>query len=45
VSSGSLSEDGKKQLAILLSVQNQLPEPAKDPVVLFCEDASGQLMR
>ena len=36
------SEDGKKQLAMLLSIPNQLPEPAKDPVVLFAEAPQGQ---
>jgi len=36
------SEDGKKQLAMLLSIPNQLTEPAKDPVVLFAETPQGQ---
>jgi len=36
------SEDGKKQLALLLSMENQLPEAAKDPVVLFAETPEGQ---
>src|ERR1700751_2413118 len=36
------SEDGKQQLALLLSMQNQLREPAKDPVVLFMETTEGQ---
>ena len=36
------SDDGKKQLAMLLTIPNQLPEPAKDPVVLFAEVPQGQ---
>ena len=36
------SDDGKKQLAMLLSIPNQLREPAKDPVVLFAETPEGQ---
>ena len=36
------SEDGKKQLAMLLTVQNQLRNIPKDPVVLFRETAQGQ---
>jgi hypothetical protein len=36
------SEDGKKQLAMLLSIPNQLREPAKDPVVLFGETPAGE---
>jgi len=36
------SEDGKKQLAMLMSVPNKLPEAAKDPVVLFAEAPQGQ---
>jgi len=36
------SEDGKKQLAMLLSIPNQLRDPAKDPVVLFAETPQGQ---
>jgi hypothetical protein len=36
------SEDGKRQIAMLLSLQNQLTEPAKDPVVLFAETPQGQ---
>ncbi len=36
------SEDGKKQLAMLLSVPNQLRDIPKDPVVLFTETAQGQ---
>jgi len=36
------SEDGKKQLAMLLTVQNQLRDIPKDPVVLFNETAQGQ---
>jgi hypothetical protein len=36
------SEDGKKQLAMLLTVPNQLREIPKDPVVLFRETAQGQ---
>ena len=31
------SEDGKKQLAMLMSIPNQLSRPAKDPLVLFAE--------
>ena len=36
------SEDGKKQLAMLLSMPNQLRDIPKDPVVLFKETAEGQ---
>ncbi len=36
------SEDGKKQLALLLTVQNQLRDVPKDAVVLFRETAKGQ---
>jgi len=36
------SEDGKQQVAMLLTLQNQLPAPAKDPLVLFGETAAGQ---
>jgi hypothetical protein len=36
------SEDGKKQLAMLLTVPNQLRDIPKDPVVLFTETAVGQ---
>jgi hypothetical protein len=36
------SEDGTKQLAMLLSVQNQLRDIPKDPIVLFTETAQGQ---
>jgi len=36
------SEDGKRQFAMLLSMQNKLREPAKDPVVLFAETPAGQ---
>jgi len=36
------TEDGKKQLAMLLTVQNQLRDIPKDPVVLFHETAQGQ---
>jgi hypothetical protein len=36
------SEDGKKQLAMLLTVPNQLRDIPKDPVVLFSETAQGQ---
>jgi len=36
------SEDGHQQLAMLLSIQNQLREPARDPVVLFMETPEGQ---
>src|SRR6476469_6728534 len=36
------SEDGKKQLAMLLTVPNQLRDIPKDPVVLFRETAEGQ---
>src|SRR3954466_16094929 len=36
------SEDGKQQLAMLLSVPNKLPDPAKDPVVLFAETPAGE---
>jgi len=36
------SEDGKKQLAMLLTIQNQLRDIPKDPLVLFTETAQGQ---
>jgi len=36
------SEDGKKQIAMLLTVPNQLRDIPKDPVVLFTETAVGQ---
>src|SRR3954469_17047296 len=36
------SEDGKKQLAMLLTVQNQLRDIPKDRLVLFTETAQGQ---
>ena len=36
------SEDGKKQLAMLLTMPNQLRESPKDPVVMFSETAQGQ---
>jgi hypothetical protein len=36
------SEDGKKQLGMLLTMQNQLRDVPKDPVVLFRETAQGQ---
>jgi len=36
------SEDGKKQLAMLLTVPNQLRDIPKDSVVLFTEAAQGQ---
>jgi hypothetical protein len=36
------SEDGKKQLAMLLTVPNQLRQVPKDPLVLFTETATGQ---
>lgn len=36
------SEDGKKQLAMLLTVQNQLRDVPKDSLVLFRETAQGQ---
>jgi len=36
------SEDGKKQLAMLLTVPNQLRDIPKDSVVLFTEAAPGQ---
>ncbi len=36
------TEDGKKQLAMLLTVPNQLRDVPKDPVVLFRETAEGQ---
>ena len=36
------SENGKKQLAMLLTVPNQLRDIPKDPVVLFKETAEGQ---
>src|SRR5438552_14483399 len=36
------SEDGKKQLAMLLSIPNQLRNIPKDSVVMFNETAQGQ---
>jgi hypothetical protein len=36
------SDDGKKQLAMLLSVPNQLRDAPKDPVVMFKETAQGE---
>jgi hypothetical protein len=36
------SEDGKKQLAMLLTIPNQLRDIPKDPVVMFAETAQGQ---
>src|SRR5437762_12718930 len=36
------NDEGKKQLAILLTVQNQLRDNPKDPIVLFNETAHGQ---
>ncbi len=36
------SEDGKKQLAMLQSIPNQLRDTPKDPVVMFGETAQGQ---
>ncbi len=36
------SEDGKKQLAMLLTIPNQLRDIPKDPVVMFRETAQGQ---
>jgi len=36
------SDDGKKQLAMLLTIPNQLRDVPKDPVVLFKETAQGQ---
>ena len=36
------TEDGKQQLLMLLTVQNQLRDIPKDPVVLFRETAQGQ---
>ena len=36
------SEDGKRQLAMLLTMPNQLRDQPKDPVVLFKETAQGQ---
>jgi hypothetical protein len=36
------SEDGKKQLAILLTVPNQLRDIPKDAVVMFAETAQGE---
>jgi len=36
------SEDGKRQLAMLLSIPNQLRDAPKDPVVMFRETAQGQ---
>jgi len=36
------SEDGKQQLAMLLTMQNQLRDIPKDSVVMFNETAQGQ---
>ena len=36
------SEDGKKQIALLLTVPNQLRDVPKDSLVLFKETAQGQ---
>ena len=36
------SEDGKKQLAMLLTMPNQLRNIPKDPVVMFSETAQGE---
>ena len=36
------SEDGKKQLAMLLTIPNQLRNIPKDPVVMFSETAQGE---
>jgi hypothetical protein len=36
------SEDGKQQLAMLLTMQNHSSDPAKDPLVLFGETPEGQ---
>ena len=36
------SEDGRKQIALLLTVQNQLRDIPKDSLVLFRETAQGQ---
>ena len=36
------TDDGKKQLLMLLTVQNQLRDVPKDPVVMFKETAQGQ---
>jgi hypothetical protein len=36
------SEDGQKQIAMLLTVPNQLRDIPKDPIVLFRETAQGQ---
>jgi len=36
------SEDGTRQLAMLLTIPNQLRDVPKDPVVLFRETAPGQ---
>ena len=36
------SEDGRKQIAMLLTVQNQLRDVPKDALVLFQETAQGQ---
>jgi hypothetical protein len=36
------NEDGTQQLGMLLTIQNELREPAKDPVVLFSETPAGE---
>jgi hypothetical protein len=36
------NEDGTKQIAMLLTIQNQLRDPAKDPLVLFGETPASQ---
>lgn len=35
------NEDGSKQLAMLLTIPNQMSKPADDPVVMFTETAAG----
>jgi hypothetical protein len=35
------SEDGSKQIAMLLTIPNQMLQPANDPVVMFTETAAG----
>jgi len=36
------NDDGTKQIAMLLTMQNTLREPQKDPVVLFAETSSSE---
>jgi hypothetical protein len=36
------TEDGKKQLGMLLTIPNTLPKPAKDSLVMFAERPSGE---